>query len=267
MDASSKNQMLSDLEELCSRNNHGRSDFIRSRIRKLGLDFTDDHGEINGVKYTNIIINLGGNNTSPHLFLTGHYDRVKKSQGALDNGAAVVELLDFLKRWNRDPAVDVTVIFFDKEEGGMRGSTGYLQHHFPWPDAVYNFDVVGRGEYIVIYDSTLDSGRAGVNCSAKLNYRIKKSCQKLGLPTVMFKEGGGSDHLPFLQWGIPATAISTYPNSEIFQYLYAGVKALNLPTLRTINGPEDKIELIEPSTMVNVRNLMLNLVDSYIKPL
>ena len=76
---------------------------------------------------TNIIVELAGADSStsaPKTLMIGtHYDRVAVGQGAVDNAASCVMLLELLPRLKKSPLkhFNVHVAFWDLEEGGLTG--------------------------------------------------------------------------------------------------------------------------------------------------
>jgi Zn-dependent M28 family amino/carboxypeptidase len=74
--------------------------------------------------YDNIVVRTAG--SGPYLLLGAHYDSVPETPGADDNGSAVAVCLEcarLLAGWN---APSVMIVFFNREEDGLLGSTDFV---------------------------------------------------------------------------------------------------------------------------------------------
>lgn len=149
------------------------------------------------------------------IVYSAHWDHFGKKErngnveiysGALDNGSGVAMVLEIGRRFmSRRPRRSILLLFTTLEESGLIGSQYYIQHPvFPLEQtvAVINLDVMNlwgaTREVISIAHghSTLDE-----------NLRVRAAEQdRIVIPDVEPEKGYfyRSDHLPFLQSGVPA---------------------------------------------------------------
>lgn len=107
------------------------------------------------VEATNIEIDLTQycnpeNKSETPVILTAHYDVVKNSTGANDNGSSVAILIALaihIKKYGS--RVPIKIVFFDREETGGIGSATYCQGISEVVEFI-NLDVCGYGERIVL---------------------------------------------------------------------------------------------------------------------
>lgn len=146
------------------------------------------------------------------VVIGSHYDSVPAGPGANDNASgtgAVIELARVLK-----PAAaqkQLCFIAFGSEELGLWGSRRYVESLSPAEKdgmtAMINLDMVGVGDTWRLFgsdglgDLALQSARAAGVAVDRFSGEERSS-------------GGGSDHAPFIQAGIPAVFIhlQTDPN-------------------------------------------------------
>lgn len=67
--------------------------------------------------------------TSMTVVVGAHYDTVRNSPGANDNGSGIAIILSTMERLRRMPerSMNVQFVFFDQEEGGSFGSRAFAQ--------------------------------------------------------------------------------------------------------------------------------------------
>ncbi|RMH53615.1 MAG: M20/M25/M40 family metallo-hydrolase [Deinococcus-Thermus bacterium] len=131
---------------------------------------------------------------APRVLVGAHYDSVPGSPGANDNASGVVAVLELARTLASSPLSEaVWFVFFDGEEDGLWGSRRFVEDH---PEvvrglrAMLNLDMVGVDV----------NGSLGIGGSPEL--RVLADCGAVqavcgGAP------GGGSDHVPFAQAGVP----------------------------------------------------------------
>jgi len=223
--------------------------------------------------------------------LVAHHDRAAGSPGALDNGAACLQLAALAGRLSMQTPQRVephnTVIrFTDSEEAVAAGDQGSfsvaralagrvrsLAGEGEEPPAVFVFDVTGRGNAPVISmtaQSLLDSRQMGDtdlaedirSLSSWAGRALRKGTGRspLSLPIPW------SDELGFALGGIPAVTITLLPHAEMDAYRNAlNSAALGKypesmpPTWARLHGPEDDISQLEESSF----ELMSRILDAF----
>lgn len=174
--------------------------------------------------------------------LVAHHDRRPGSAGALDNGAACLQLAGLAGRLaRREEPHDTVILFTDSEEasgagvqgsfsvaralagriGALAGRIGSLAGRAEDPPAVFVFDVTGRGTVPILSSTARDllasrgldegnlAGRIGdLSTWAARAVRRASGTAPLRLPVPW------SDELGFALGGIPAVTLTLLPRAE-----------------------------------------------------
>ena len=185
------------------------------------------------------------------IILGAHYDHMGQAPngmvwpGANDDASGVAVLLEIARSWHEQGYIPRrTVIFaaWDAEELGLLGSIHYVQNPpFPLENtiAMIQLDMVGAGSPILNIDGNHSFG-AGIGHIA----------ETVGVE-ARITDGGGSDHIPFLSAGVPASALlwEINPDEEI-----------------TYHRPMDTVEAIDAGQLSSAARIaelaVLNLAES-----
>ncbi|MDT7920111.1 MAG: M28 family metallopeptidase [Meiothermus sp.] len=134
------------------------------------------------------------NSQNPLAIVGAHYDSVPGSPGANDNASGTVTVLELARQLANSPLSErVWFMFFDGEEDGLWGSRRFVEQN---PElvrglkAMLNLDMVGVDV----------NGSLGIGGSQEL--RALADCNALQVACGS-APGGGSDHVPFAQAGVP----------------------------------------------------------------
>lgn len=168
---------------------------------------------------SNVIgIHPGYNHSSNHIIIfNAHYDTVKTTPGADDDGsgvAAVLAAAQILSQFQFEHTIKF--IAFSGEEDGLLGSGAYARQAYEMNDTILvalNADMIGHtttaegGNTLRIYGSEdvswiLDDIE-DMNMDHGFNYVFKRGTLQAG-------GGGGSDYYSFLQYGFDAIAFFEY---------------------------------------------------------
>ncbi|HEX8149147.1 MAG TPA: M28 family peptidase [Pyrinomonadaceae bacterium] len=187
--------------------------YILGELSALGL--AAEAQEANGVR--NILVRLEGSEPGKAVLLVAHYDSVKGSPGAADDGSAVAALLETLRALRAGARLrnEVVCLFTDAEEVGLKGAEAFVYARPRAADAglVLNFDARGNGGPALMFETSRDNGwlveqfaRASTHPRAtSLSYDIYKLLgndtdftvfKEAGIAGLNFAlvEGGGSYH-------------------------------------------------------------------------
>jgi hypothetical protein len=175
--------------------------YLQKKLAEFGLEVALQGGELQ-----NVVGLLKGTNATPRevLIVGAHYDSVKKSPGATDNGAGVAIVLEQARLLSRMSfAYDIKFAFWNGEELGGKGSKAYVKEAVEKkePIALYlNYDSVGfdTGKCLLdlMHNSTSEkiAKRIGeINEQYKLGYTLTQNTKKCF-----------SDHRPFWDAGFCA---------------------------------------------------------------
>ena len=251
------------LRELCGLNTQGRGELILSALNSLGVDVTTQCFPGQARDYRNIIARIRSGSSEHQIALAAHYDKTDRGEGAIDNGAGVVELLYVLGKLNSDAAgYDVTFLFFDGEEDHCVGSRYFVENSDRGFRGVYNVDFAGVGDSVLLASSSYDSyTRRDVANDSELNRRVESVCRDKGLQAYHV-DSPEADNVPFSLAGVPSTVIFTLPRQEAKEWS-EGTKPWDLPTMKLINGEGDTFERVNPKTINMMTDVLLTLVHSY----
>jgi len=142
-----------------------------------------------------------------------HLDSVQRGPGINDNGSGAAALLEVAEQMAKvDPRNKVRFAWWGATESGLVGSTAYvdaLNQAEKDRIALYlNFDTVGSPNHVFfVYDgddSDAVGAPAGPGGSAAIEKTFEGYFNSRGLPFKGTDLSGGSDHLPFIDAGIPS---------------------------------------------------------------
>jgi len=145
----------------------------------------------------------GSEHPDERVIIGGHLDSWDLGQGALDNGTgamATLEAARALKALGWKPKRTITFILFTGEEQGGIGADTFLKNHaaeIPKMDGVLIHDT-GTGK---VFSISLDN----LWETASLMHEIYQPLQEVfNLQPLSTRYFGASDHVPFLNKGVPA---------------------------------------------------------------
>ena len=147
-----------------------------------------------------------------HVVMIGaHLDSVEEGPGIVDNGSGVASLLEIATRLGAAPSVQnrVRFAFFDDEESGAVGSTGYVEGLSAADrkkiKLYLNVDMVAspNGGYFVQGGKGDDPETAGPAGSATIGKVLADQLAKTGVANPEIIEFVGDDESPFIEAGIP----------------------------------------------------------------
>jgi aminopeptidase S len=159
----------------------------------------------------NVIAQTRTGNPDRVVMIGAHLDSVTDGPGIVDNGSGVASLLEIATRLGAEPAVQNTVrfAFFDDEESGAVGSTGYVEG-LSTADreriALYlNVDMIAspNGGYFAQGGQGSDEEAAGPAGSGTVGQVLADQLARTGVPGPEIIEFVGDDESPFIEAGIP----------------------------------------------------------------
>jgi aminopeptidase S len=145
------------------------------------------------------------------VMIGAHLDSVPEGPGIVDNGSAVASLLEIATQLGAEPSVQnmVRFAFFDNEESGAVGSTGYVEGLSAADrkklKLYLNVDMVAspNGGYFVQGGKGDDLETAGPRGSATIGRVLADQLAKTGVTSPEIIEFVGDDESPFIEAGIP----------------------------------------------------------------
>ena len=169
------------------------------------------------------------------------------SRGAVDNGAATAILLDVANMLAADEDAyytKVSIVIFCGEETIVQGSRAYVRdRNSPYPTQAVNLELMGQNGDYVIWNKIGDlfgSFPTDIDLNQQLDELVK---QHSGNPITFLDAAPGTDTLPFLQAGIPATSLASLDNALGFGGLHRPID--NLARVEMSKLPEGSEMLID----------------------
>ena len=179
----------------------------------------------------NVLGEIKGTSKKSEIVLAGaHLDSMSLGDGAADNGAGVVIMLEamrILKALNVKPKRTIRIALWGAEEQGMIGTKNYVQEnlaefpvfsgddikHIPYTE---RFDTMVKPKFKHMHDKlsvyfNLDNGAGKIRGifaennlpAAEIFKHWFKPFNDAGASTIATRETGGTDHRPFQSAGIP----------------------------------------------------------------
>lgn len=142
----------------------------------------------------NVIADLPGSEQPDEVVVFGgHLDSWDVGQGAHDDGAGVVEVIEsmhILAAMGRPPRRTIRAVLFANEENGLRGGLGYHEQH-------------GKERHVAAIEADLGGGWpvawAATGSTEQLNW-LEPLARPLGMPVT--SPGGGADISPLKYDGV-----------------------------------------------------------------
>jgi carboxypeptidase Q len=163
------------------------------------------------------------------VILGGHIDSWDLGTGATDNGTGIMAVLEAaraLQALKVRPKRTIRFVLFSGEEQGLHGSRAYAKVHQP---------EMAKVSGVLVHD--MGTGRVtsiGLQGRYDLRERMDQLVapfkEELKLDELSLREMGGTDHLSFLQSGVPAFAVvqdgaeyrkTHHTESDTFDKVYA----------------------------------------------
>lgn len=236
----------------------GRLETLKTQLDAAGLPYTveafEGRREPDPTGY-NVVVSTGPAEDR-EILLTAHYDAVvlkdgKLVDGAVDNAASVVAMIEATRRLNGRTKHPVRLILFDQEELGLVGAREWIKAHgVANIAAVINADVNGNGD-------TLMYGLNNGAQSAFMIDAVKAVCAERAMSCLDFPEYPPSDDRAFSAAGAPVISLGHQPKAEaekmrafLLNPPTSGSGPFEVPAvLALIHTPNDTIARVEPATL------------------
>jgi hypothetical protein len=190
------------------------------------LDFNIDNRFVKGpVKVGNVVADIPGTEKPDEYVIVGaHLDSWDGpgSEGACDNGTgatAVIEAARVLSKLNVKPKRTIRFVLFTGEEEGLLGSRAYMRQHEKELQKISAVFINDSGtNYIsglMCHDSMAPQLELATVLLKKAGSPYEFAITKTSNPPS--RNGGGSDHAPFVEQGIPAFYMRSSGKSNYWQ--------------------------------------------------
>jgi hypothetical protein len=164
---------------------------IQNAVGTAPVEQWNTIGEIRGSELPGQVVILGA-----------HLDSWDIAQGVTDNGAssmAVVEAARIIAQSGLKPKRTIRFILFSGEEQGLLGSRAYAAAHAAQADSIQAVMVLDNGTGMI-----LGQALQGRNELEQLWKDLLAPVAHLGAGRVRQGNKGGTDHLSFVPYGVPA---------------------------------------------------------------
>jgi aminopeptidase S len=190
-------------------------DYVVGVLRSAGFEATTPtyqaSEEADSAPGRNVVAQTRSGDPDRVVIIGAHLDSVPEGPGVVDNGSGVASLLEIAAKLGPDPSVKnaVRFAFFDNEESGAVGSSGYLEGLSAADrqkiNLYLNVDMVAspNGGYFVQGGKGGDVETAGPAGSATIGQTLAVQLTKAGVTAPEIIEFVGDDESPFVAAGIP----------------------------------------------------------------
>lgn len=272
--APAADSLVDDVRALsAARDGDARFDAMAGLLRARNIPFTTEPFDAPApikneprTKGRNLVVSIGDG--SEELLVGAHYDAARLpdgslSQGAVDNAASSVMLVRLAEtlRSERLP-LRVRLVWFDLEEGGLIGSSRYVEaHRADRIRAMVNFDINGYGDTVIF--AAPQGGE-----SLALRRTLLEACAEESIDCLRFAQIPPSDDRSFGKVGIPTVSIAIQPAADAHQLwlmLHSGAQSGlaqgTLPAVfRTIHTVNDVPAKVDGTSVARVHHFALVLV-------
>ncbi len=168
----------------------------------------ETHAKTRLTETASILSELPGTAPDQAVMLGAHLDSVIDGPGMSDNATGVAALLEIARALaGTQPTATIRLAFWTGEEVGLQGSAHYVrslsQSAAQAIVAYLNVDMVGSPNgFVGVYDE--EAAAAGSDAVRAL---LAAGLTRLGTTPIGIDLGGGSDHVPFQQAGIPTGGV------------------------------------------------------------
>lgn len=244
-----------------------RGQAIVSHLETFGVQYRLEDFLARQKPGTNIVATVPGKG-SKTLLLGAHYDRVEQGQGAVDNAASCVVLLELLQSLAARPLSNytVTALFADQEELGLLGSKTFIETiqrgGGRLPDLAINLDIFAYGDTLWVTGSSEQS---------RLVRAIRQAAEPARFPVRFTSQYPPSDHQSFIAAGIDTLSAALIDGNEIDSVIQAfsakGPAALPNPIPRilslihSVNDTTDKVRPQDIEKAIPVLEGAIRLID------
>jgi hypothetical protein len=189
-------------------------DYVEAQFLGSGLQVSTPRFSVRGEEAFNVVGELPGNGTTSDIVVVGaHYDSTSEqprvaAPGAEDNASGVAGLIELARVLSTSPpAATIRFVAFSGEEAGLFGSRDYVDRLMTSGEsgrvrAVVNMDMIGYSGDDDL-DVLLESDESGKDLMRVLS----DAAAGTGLRIETSLNPFGSDHVPFIQAGIPAVLV------------------------------------------------------------
>ena len=197
---------------------------------------------VGGMRDRNVIAEIPGA-SAERVVVGAHFDSVWRGPGAVDNATGVEGLWRVAERYaDRRLPRTIELVAFAAEEVGLVGARCYVadareRDALEAIVGMVNLDCIGHGDQLQLLCSP-----------AALVDRAQVAVERLGLArrydvVTELAQEAGTDHLPFVEAGIPALSILHFPYEEY-------------------HLPEESLALVDEQRLADAVELAADLIES-----
>lgn len=196
------------------------------------------------IPYLILMLGLGAN------FVFGRF--AQPSQGAVDNGAACAILLDLANRLAGENGLQqtkVTIALFTGEEIAAQGSTAYVtEREWLLPTIALNLEWCGQDGQYITWDKYGGGSVPVYSATTALNDAVAAAVSRANREIILLEGPVGTDSVPFLANGIPATSMGTLDRQ-------LGAEGFHRPT--------DNLERVEIERLSETGKIITNILTQF----
>lgn len=212
------NQWYNDIAHLAGLNRYYRNpgvhearDWIKEQFESLGMKTHLEEFAMRGTNAFNVVAQIEGSEKPDDIYIIGaHYDSISEkpnelAPGAEDNASGTAGLLSLARLITQKPKATIRFVAFSGEEAGLFGSKAHVQkinqaNEKSKVKGVFIMDMIGfsADDDLDVLIETSQANKAIVDLSVA---SFNKYCSGRIESTFNYF---GSDHVPFIDAGMPA---------------------------------------------------------------
>lgn len=254
------------IKQLDNKSNHERLDIIIATLNHLNVKYVTQEYSTG----KNLIVDLG--DRSHRVGISSHFDRVKNSAGANDNGSAIAVCIDIIQKFKNidNNNIGLRVFFFDEEETGLKGSKAYVQQ-FGVKDllGLSNLELVGLGDKYALWP-------VGKSSQGRILSTFERVSETMHITTKRFDRivTNTADHISFQKAGLEDSFTVTCISDEDIETAIHYYKALefevdretlaeimsNAPIFQHYHKPTDTFEKLNENSLITTSSIVWNTI-------
>lgn len=225
-------------------------DYLLSELQNLGLEpeiqqVRMDVGNGQSGSIENIMARIPGTDNSRAVMIAAHYDSVRSSPGAADDGAGIAAILETIRALQALGPLnnDTIILMTDGEELGLLGAKAFVTEH-PWAKdvgVVLNFEARGNQGPSLMFETSEQNG-----------WLIKQFVEASPHP---------------LAYSIIYDLYKIMPNdTDMTMFRMGGMAGLNFAFGMGVNAyhdPIDTVDNLDPSSLQHHGDYMLSLTRQF----
>jgi len=238
------------------------ADFIYNELKSYGLDVQYFPWEKKGLSGKNIVATLPGEDNLT-VIISAHYDSVKVSPGADDDGSGVSCILMAAKILrNYSFKHTIKFVLFSGEEQGLYGSERFVREMYEKNEMIIadlQLDGVGHAVSNEGGSKIRISSNGASSLIANEVERMAEEYNNIGLQVIRFRDFPGSDHQSFINYGYKGVFFLEYEFNPYYHSSGDSIEHVNFTYMA-------KVCKLASATLASIADEHISLIAKIVEP-